>query len=109
MARPRHVPQRSCFSCGRRAEKRQLVRVVRTVTGSVEVDPVGKVSGRGAYLCLDRKCWDEGLRKTRLERVLKCNVSSEARERLLAYAQERLGRETVAEAEPGPPPVGAVE
>ena len=91
MARPRHVPQRSCFSCGRRADKRELVRLVRTVSGSVEIDPIGKVSGRGAYLCLDRECWEEGLKKTRLDRVLKCTVSPETRERLLAYSQGMSG------------------
>lgn len=96
MARPRHVPQRSCFSCGRRADKRELVRLVRTVGGSVEVDPIGKVSGRGAYLCLEPVCWQEGLSKTRLDRVLKCSVSQETRERLRAYAQERLEQEGTA-------------
>lgn len=94
MARPRHVPQRSCFSCGRRADKRELVRLVRTVSGSVEIDPIGKVSGRGAYLCLDRECWEEGLKKTRLDRVLKCTVSPETRERLLAYPRECQGPRT---------------
>ena len=91
MARPRHVPQRSCFSCGRRADKRDLVRLVRTVAGSVEVDAIGKVSGRGAYLCSDRECWEEGLKKTRLDRVLKCTVSPETRERLLVYSQGMSG------------------
>lgn len=91
MAGPRHVPQRSCFSCGRRADKRELVRLVRTMSGSVEIDPIGKVSGRGAYLCLDRECWEEGLKKTRLDRVLKCTVSPETRERLLAYSQGMSG------------------
>ena len=96
MARPRHVPQRSCFSCGRRDDKRELVRLVRTVGGSVEVDPTGKVSGRGAYLCLEQICWEEGLKKTRLDRVLKCSVSPETRERLLAFSQEKLGHEGAA-------------
>ena len=91
MARPRHVPQRSCFSCGRRADKRDLVRLVRTGAGSVEVDAIGKVSGRGAYLCSNRECWEEGLKKTRLDRVLKCTVSPETRERLLAYSQGMSG------------------
>ena len=91
MTRPRHVPQRSCLSCGRRAKKRDLVRLVRTVGGSVEVDAIGKVSGRGAYLCSNRECWEEGLKKTRLDRVLKCTVSPDTRERLLAYSQGMSG------------------
>ena len=103
MVRTPHVPQRSCFSCGKRAGKRELVRLVRTVNGIIEIDPVGKVSGRGAYLCLDPQCWEEGLKKTRLERVLKCAVPVEMRERLLAYSL------TLTPPEPLPSPVGAVE
>lgn len=93
MAGVRQTPQRSCFSCGRRADKRELVRLVRTVSGSVEVDPIGKVSGRGAYLCLNPKCWEEGLKRTRLDRVLKCTVSPETRERLLTFSHEKLGHQ----------------
>ena len=94
----RYVPQRSCFSCGRRASKRELVRLVRTVGGAIEVDPIGKVAGRGAYLCLNQQCWEEGLKKSRLDRVLKCSVPAETRQRLLAYSQEKLT----------PPPNGEV-
>ena len=104
MVRPRHVPQRSCISCERRAGKRELVPLVRTVDGTIEVDTAGKLPGRGAYLCLERQCWEEGLKKTRLDRVLKCMVSPETRDRLLAYAQDRLWRE-----EPERSSVGAVE
>ena len=95
--RAQHVPERSCFACGRHAPKRELMRVVRAAGGSIEVDPTGKVSGRGTYLCLSRKCWEEGLKKTRLDRVLRCNVSREARDRLLAYSREELLPSTLGE------------
>ena len=47
-----HEPQRRCVICGRAGAKRGMVRLVRTGEGRVQVDPTGKRSGRGAYICL---------------------------------------------------------
>ena len=55
--RPKHVPQRTCVVCRSERGKRELVRIVRTPAGAVQVDPTGKVAGRGAYLCKARLCW----------------------------------------------------
>jgi predicted RNA-binding protein YlxR (DUF448 family) len=49
--RPKHVPRRTCVACRETDAKRQLIRLVRTPEGTVEVDPTGKRNGRGAYLC----------------------------------------------------------
>ena len=68
--RPRHVPQRTCVGCRSQLSKRELVRVVRTPAGEVEVDPTGRSPGRGAYLHRDPACWTEGLKKGRLARSL---------------------------------------
>ncbi len=73
--RPRHVPQRTCVGCRSALSKRDLVRLVRTPTGAVEVDPTGKKPGRGAYLHRDPECWDQGLRKGKLGRALKITIS----------------------------------
>lgn len=65
--RPRHVPQRTCIVCHTTKPKRELLRVVRTPQGHVELDPGGKKSGRGAYLCARRSCWETALKKGRIE------------------------------------------
>jgi len=64
--RPRHVPQRTCIACRTTKPKRELLRVVRTPDGHVELDAGGKKSGRGAYLCAKRSCWAIGLHKGRV-------------------------------------------
>ena len=84
--RPRKVPQRTCIACRTPRPKRELVRVVRTLDGTVEVDPTGKKNGRGAYLCRQRPCWDVGLKRGSLERALKQAVPAESRAALEAYA-----------------------
>lgn len=85
--RPRHIPQRTCVACRRTTAKRDLVRVVRTPEGSVEVDPTGKRSGRGAYLCPTPDCWRFAIQKGRLDRALKTSISAHDKEALLEYAQ----------------------
>lgn len=71
------LPLRSCIVCGSKVAKRDLIRVVRTPDGKVELDSTGKRSGRGAYLCKDTACWARAVKKGRLEHALKVNISEE--------------------------------
>ena len=84
----KHVPVRTCCGCGRKSDKRDMVRIVQTPEGMVSVDATGKAAGRGAYLCEDPSCWETGVTKNRLERTLNTSISSEQRQELLAYAAE---------------------
>jgi hypothetical protein len=85
--RHKHIPQRTCVGCGEVQPKRQMVRVVRTLSGTVEVDPTGKRAGRGAYLCRKPECWDRALRKATLDRALKSEVSPHDREELMRHGR----------------------
>lgn len=75
--RRKHVPLRSCIACHTKRPKRELLRIVRTPEGTIEIDLEGKRSGRGAYLCRDQRCWPEGLHPRKLGQALKCQVSAE--------------------------------
>ena len=59
--RVKHVPQRTCVGCRATMPKRNLVRIVRTLEG-VQIDPTGKLKGRGAYLHDDKACWQNALK-----------------------------------------------
>ena len=83
--RPRHVPQRTCIVCRQVRPKRELIRVVRTPAGHIELDPTGKKSGRGAYLCARRSCWEPALHQGRLERQFEMAIPDEDRPALEAY------------------------
>jgi predicted RNA-binding protein YlxR (DUF448 family) len=76
--------------------KRSLIRIVRSTDG-VQVDPTGKIAGRGAYLHNQRSCWERGL-KGALARALKTELTEEERDRLSAFA-ETLNPEQLAEEE----------
>jgi len=84
---PKHIPQRTCIGCREAKPKRELVRIVRTQGGPVEIDPTGKRSGRGTYLCNAKSCWQAGLKKERLDRALRANVAAEDRRKLADYAE----------------------
>ncbi|MBI4300721.1 MAG: YlxR family protein [Chloroflexi bacterium] len=89
IARPaRHIPERTCVICREKKAKRELIRLVRTEDGSVEVDTMGRRSGRGAYLCQKQECWRLGLKGKRLDAALKTSISRERRAEL-----ERLSHE----------------
>ena len=83
--RVKHVPQRSCVGCREVLPKRSLVRIVRTPEG-VQVDPTGKIAGRGAYLHNVRSCWEKGL-KGPLANALKTELTSQDRVLLQEFMQ----------------------
>ncbi len=84
--RPKHVPIRTCIACRQESGKRELVRIVRTVTGEVKLDPTGKQAGRGAYICRSRPCWEQALQGNRLAAALKTTLSAENLAALREYA-----------------------
>lgn len=91
--RRKHIPERTCVGCRETQAKRELLRVVRTPEGAVEIDPTGKRSGRGAYVHNTRECWDKAL-KGKLEAALKTGLQPDNRQALEEHAQglERLER-----------------
>lgn len=97
--RIKHVPQRTCVGCRLVIAKRALIRVVRTPAG-VQVDPTGKMAGRGAYLHAQPSCWEKGL-KGGLAHALKMELTDQDRETLRTFmsglaeeAQNTSGLET---------------
>jgi predicted RNA-binding protein YlxR (DUF448 family) len=85
--RPRHVPQRTCIACKQVRPKRELIRIVRTPDGHILLDPTGKKSGRGAYLCAKRSCWEPAVRKGKLEHEFEMTLLPEDRAALDAYIE----------------------
>jgi predicted RNA-binding protein YlxR (DUF448 family) len=85
--RPRHVAERTCIGCREIKPKQELIRIVRTESGGVAIDPTGKRSGRGAYLCKVKTCWEAGLKKEQLDRALRMKIAAEDRKGLAQYGE----------------------
>ena len=84
----KHIPQRTCVACGKVRAKRELIRLVHSSNGSVEVDISSKKVGRGAYLCPE--CWESGLKSSRLEYALRTTITNANREQLIKAAEEAI-------------------
>ncbi|WP_090926081.1 RNase P modulator RnpM [Salibacterium qingdaonense] len=85
-------PIRKCIVTGSTAEKKELIRVVRSPEGEVFVDPGGKKNGRGAYLTNNDECFLEAKRKDALSRHLNIKVTEEDYDRLLEERRKGIKR-----------------
>ena len=78
----RKIPMRQCLGCNAHRPKKELIRVVRTPEGAIVLDLVGKKSGRGAYICKNKKCLEMAFKKKQLDYSFKEKVSAETYEKL---------------------------
>lgn len=65
------------MGCGEKKPKKELIRIVRTPEGEIKLDDKGKVSGRGVYICPDKKCFEKSRRAKRFERSLEVEIPDE--------------------------------
>ncbi|MEK6221520.1 MAG: YlxR family protein [Chloroflexota bacterium] len=81
--RGKKIPHRTCVGCRTVQPKRTLSRVVRTPEG-VQIDLLGKLNGRGAYLHNQPACWEKGLDGS-LAHALKTKITDDERAQLNQY------------------------
>ena len=77
------VPERRCLGCMSSFPKNTLIRVVRTPEGEVVIDPSGKKSGRGAYICKSKACLKKAIKAKRLQTNLETEIPADLEEALL--------------------------
>lgn len=76
------IPMRSCVVTKEKLPKKELIRVVRTPEGTIEIDESGKLNGRGAYLKKDLEVIKKAKLSKMLNRVLEMEVPDEVFEEL---------------------------
>jgi len=82
LPRIKKIPQRMCVGCQETRAKKQLIRVVRTPDDRIEIDPTGKLSGRGAYICPQIDCLQKAIKGKRLDKALQRTITPEVLEGL---------------------------
>jgi predicted RNA-binding protein YlxR (DUF448 family) len=71
------VPQRICIGCRQVKAKKDLIRIVQSpAEGIITVDPHGRGTGRGAYICPNIDCLDKALQPERLSKAFRINPGS---------------------------------
>ena len=73
----RRIPLRKCVVCQKMLSKKEMIRVVRTPEGNVELDTTGKKNGRGAYICGKLEGFEKAKKSKSFERALKVTMSSD--------------------------------
>ena len=71
-----------------KAEKSTLLRIVKTPNGTVEVDPTGKINGRGTYLKADKATLEKAKKTKALEKALEVKISDEVYEKIGRYLND---------------------
>lgn len=76
------MPLRRCISCGKKKNKKSLIRIVKNKEKGVMVDLTGRINGRGAYICNDLNCFNSIKENKKLSKILECKILDETFEEL---------------------------
>lgn len=68
------IPMRKCLGCNEMKPKRELIRAVKSPDGEITLDLTGKKSGRGAYICPNKNCFDKARKSKRFEKALDTSI-----------------------------------
>ena len=76
------IPMRKCVATNESLPKKELIRIVRTPEGTIEIDETGKRNGRGAYLKRSVEAVEIAKKRKALCRSLECPIPDEIFEEL---------------------------
>lgn len=91
MQKAKKIPQRQCVGCRTMRDKRELIRVVHSADGVVQLDFSGHLPGRGAYLCASGECLKKARKVKALERAFATEIAEEVYEALARELEVRGG------------------
>lgn len=83
----RKIPMRKCVATNESLPKKELIRIVRTPEGTIEIDETGKRNGRGAYLKKSVEAVEMAKKKKALARSLECDIPEDVYEALIERFQ----------------------
>ena len=78
----RKIPLRTCVITHESLPKQELLRIVRTPEGDIEVDETGKLNGRGAYIKKDISVLENAKKSNILEKRLECKIEDSVYEKI---------------------------
>lgn len=81
------IPMRTCVVTREQLEKKDLIRVVRTKEGTVEIDLTGKLNGRGAYIKKDIDVINKAKKSKALDRNLEVTIPDDLYDKLIDIAK----------------------
>ncbi len=67
-------PERTCIVCKTQKEKNELLRIVKSKDGIIDIDLTGKKNGRGAYICKNIDCLNKLKKTKKLEQIFEKEI-----------------------------------
>lgn len=87
------IPLRSCVITKERLPKKDLLRIVRTPSGSVEIDLTGKMNGHGAYIKKDKDVVLKAKNNKALEKHLEIKIDDSFYDKIIEVVGDKSERE----------------
>lgn len=83
---PKKVPMRKCVATGELLPKKELIRIVRTPEGELQIDLTGKANGHGAYLKKSVEAVETAKKNKALSKALGAEIPDDLWQKLLKAA-----------------------
>lgn len=78
------MTERKCVGCGKLKNRDELIKITKeNLHGDVVLNPDSKIFGRSVYLCYNKSCIEAALKKNKLQKALRTNISEELKGKLL--------------------------
>ncbi len=87
--KPKKITMRMCLGCSEMKPKKELIRVVKSPEGDISLDFTGKKSGRGAYICRSKDCFEKARKGRKFEKSFSCKIEEVIYEAMF----DELGKE----------------
>ena len=84
-------PKRTSMGCNIKKDKKDLIRIVKSKDGDIQIDITGKQNGRGAYICNNIECLEKLVKTKRLEKVFEMPISEEVYNNLRGVIVDKRG------------------
>lgn len=74
---------RKCIGCSQLQDRSNMIKITHdSSSGDVFVNPNSKIFGRSVYLCYNNSCIENSLKKNKLARFLKANLTEDFKGKL---------------------------
>ena len=88
MYQTKHIPIRTCVGCGKKGPQKDFIKIIKTKEKSIVVKLnyiSDKSEGRSIYLCRSYDCWTEAVKKGKIDRNIKANLSEKDKSIISEY------------------------
>ena len=78
------MTERRCIGCWQVKDRKDLIKITAEhESKNIVINPDSKTFGRAVYLCYNKLCIENALKKDNISKVLKHNVSEELKGKLV--------------------------